>query len=336
MVHDTGIGNLSTHSAAKRQVSSLRQQVFLSGDRLASGQKIAGDVARAGQTGQVYGLDRELGALGLFKQAQARGQTELAAVQDALEGIQGHVSQLSLGVLAALNEQSPKAALTQARNADAALHSVVSALNQSVAGKSLFSGADIGGSAIVGSQQIISDIEAILGGAADATSGLAAVDFYFNDPTGGFANSAYLGSVSNAASVEVDSGEFVAFDIRADDPAIKEVIRNLSITAAVANGAVASWQDQEVLLSAASNQGLQTNEKIIQLRQTIGQREEFVENAQVRVVAKEASLQIARNEITAVDAFEEATKFEELQTQLEMSYQVIVRMSSLSLSNFLR
>lgn len=336
MVHDTGIGNLSTHSATKRQVSSLRQQVFLSGDKLASGHKTSGDVSRAGQTGQVYGLDRELGALVRFQQAQAQGQTELAAVQGALEGIQGQASELSLGVLAALNEQSPQAALTQARNANAALHSVVSTLNQSVAGKSLFSGADIGGSALVGSQQIVSDVEAILSAAVNVTAGLAAVDFYFNDPTGGFATSAYLGSSSNAASLEVDSGEFIAFDVRADDPAIKETIRNLSISAAVSNGAVTAWQDQEFLLTAASTQGLQTNEKIIQLRQTVGQREELVENAQVRVVANEASLQMARNEITAVDVFEEATKFEELQTQLEMSYQVIVRMSSLSLSNFLR
>jgi len=335
-MYDSGISNLSSTSALKRQISTVRAQIDESGKRLASGHKNAGDLARTGSTNTVLSIDKELQLLGRYEQTSAVLKTSLNSQQLGLQKIRDTTFELSNNVLAALNGQAISAVRTQAANANKVLEVAVSTLNQSISGKSLFSGAAVDRAALVDATTIIEDVEALLNAAPDAATGLASVDFYFNDPAGGFATASYTGSQVNASDIEIGPGEFVKQDVRADSQAIKDTIQNVSVMAAVSNGAFgASPADQKILLNDSTARMLKSNDDLIKLQQTIGQREEQVENSEADKSASRTSLELLRTEFTNVDLFSESAFFQELQTQLETSYKVTVRLSSLSLSNFM-
>jgi len=145
----------------------------------------------------LYAIDRELLNISQYLHGVNQADLRLSAVQDTLEQLRTSASRVSLGVLSSLNEKPANSYLAEARNASGALDAIVSSLNQSVAGEALFSGASLNSSALVGASQIVDDVEAILRVATDVVSAQSAVDFYFNDPSGGFALSSYIGSTSD-------------------------------------------------------------------------------------------------------------------------------------------
>jgi len=336
MVYDSGLSGLSNSLSSKRQLAEIRENTFNAGDRLANGHKNNSDIAKDGKTSEIYAIDRELSVISRYQQAASLGSLRLEAVQAALENVRNTASDVSLGVLSALNEQSDQSITAQSAKANSALSTIVGTLNQSFAGNALFSGANLHSAALIDSSQIISDVEVIVSSAVDASTALSAVDFYFNDPSGGFSTTAYIGSAFDAPDIEVNSGELVGQNVRADNQSIKETIRNLSLIAAVSNGAVANSSDKTFILRAAADQSLNTNDSLIALQGDVGYSQAKLELASLTILTQSHTLKLARNEATAIDVFEEAAQFEELQVQLETSYNVLVRISSLSLSNFLR
>jgi len=336
MTFNAGGGDLSSNLLIRSQVSALRLENSRSGERLSTGRKIGSDLAKDGHIKDVYTLDKDLRNLNSFKTVVSRGNTRFEATQSSLQVIREVASDVSLGILSSLQGSTATTALSHANRAEGALETVVSTLNLSIAGESLFSGATLTGSAVIDAADLIRDVETIITTAPDSVTALASVDFYFNDPAGGFATSAYLGSSVDAPSLEILGGKHLKQNIRADNTAIKETIRNLTLMAAVAGGTVLSEADKVMILRNASSDALQTNEKIVKLEQEVGLGLEGLEQAGTRLDAQKNSLETAYNEITKVDAFEEATRFEELMVQLETSYSVMVRLSSLSLLNFLK
>ena len=336
MFYSAGTGDLSSSFSIKKRLGFVQKQVSLSGERLATGKKNNLDLAKDGQLGNVYSLNRELQNLESQKLAINQARVRFDTVQLSLQTIRESASEVTLGVLASLSGESAKPALNSALTARTVLESTVSTLNQSIAGSSLFSGAALSTASIVDADQLIQDVEALVNAATDATSAIAAVDYYFNDPAGGFATTGYLGSTTDAPTLEISKGESVFQNVRADSLAIKETIQNLSLMAAVSNGAVAADGDSKQLLKNTSSRGLETNEKMIELEQNVGMYQGMLERVSTRLDAQKHVLHRAHNAASNVDLFEEATAFEELQVQLETSYKVLVRLSSLSLSNFLR
>ncbi len=336
MVFDAGIGNLATSGATKRQVASLRTQFQASGERLSSATKSNSDIARAGQADSQYTVNKELQLAKGYREAASVAETKLEAAQNALQSIRELTGSVALGVQAALGEQSISGIMAQASTANGVLESVVSALNQNVAGEALFSGAKLDSAAVVSSDQFLSDVEALISGAPDSASAIAAVDFYFFDPAGGFETSSYLGSVNDGPELAISPGDKIKMDVRADGQVIREALRNMTVIAAVGNGAANSAADGKSLLALASDGQLQTNGRLINLQQSVGQQQERLTHSSAREQSRVHTLELLKNDIASVDTFSEAAKFEELRVQLETSYQVVARLSSMTLANFLR
>jgi len=336
MISDSNVSNMATSAANRRQISFLREHMFKTGERLASGHRDVTDIVREGKTSDLYAMDRELSNISQYMNGIKEADLRLSSVQATLERLRTSTADISISVLASINEQPPNIYLAEVRNASGALEAIVSSLNGSVAGESLFSGANLHVSALVGASSIISDVESILTSAPDVAAAQSAVDFYFTDPAGGFNLNSYIGSSIDGPSVEVSKDQYIAQDVRADHPSIKQSIQSLAVMAAVSNGAVSSISDQKALLKTAAENNLNTNEGVIWLQQSIGHKQELLERASTSNIAKKATIEESRNRLTSVDVFEEAAKFEEFQVQLETSYSVLVRLSSLNLSNFLR
>lgn len=332
-----GLSDLASSMQLQRQNSSVKTAIFKTGQELSTGEKSIDDIAKAGDVQRIFGYDHTLSILERHKQATDAGRVRLETIQTSLGQIRDVGAKVSLGVLNEIQGGRFGPGMVEARGAEGALETIVSLLNQNVAGQSMFSGAATDRAALVSAQQIQADIDAIVAGAPDGMTALASIDFYFNDPTGGFATTAYTGSVNNGPDIRVGDGEVISTPIRADDAAIRETIRNLTVIASIANGGFAGSQtDQRIMLLDGATQNLTTSDSLIQLREATGYDQERLELAAARNEAQRSQLSIARVDVANVDPYETASRFQELQGQLEKMYTVTSRLSQLTLTNFLR
>ncbi len=173
--------------------------------------------------------------------------------------------------------------------------------------------------------------------AADTTTALADIDFYFNDPAGGFATTRYLGSANDAPPVEISDDMRLDYAPRADNGALRTMLQGLAIAAVAVEGAFAGDDQDELALYAGAGQTvLAARQGVIDLRADLGVSEQRLEEAHARGNAETQMLQRAWNDIASRDPYEAASEFEALQGQLEAIYVVTSRLSQLSLVNFLR
>ena len=332
-----GLSDLASSMQLQRQNASVKSAVFKAGEELSSGKKSIGDIAKAGDVQRIFGYDHTLTMLDRFKQSADAGRVRLESMQTILGQIRDAGANVSLGVLNEIQGGRYGPSMVEARGAISALETVVSLLNQNVAGQSLFSGAATDRAALVSASQIQADVDAIVAAAPDAATALTNIDFYFNNPAGGFATTAYTGSVNNGPDIRIGENELISVPIRADDVAIREAIRNLTVIGSIANGGFAgSTTDQRAMLLDGATTNLNTSDSLIKLREMTGYDQERLERAVARNEAERSQISIARVDVANVDPYETASRFQELQIQLEKMFTVTARLSQLTLTNFLR
>jgi len=337
MTFFAGMSDLSQSWSLQRHSRNLRSDFDKTATELTTGLKTSGEIARAGDTGRVLGIDRSLSLIDRFRQSTSVGALRLETTQSALQSIRTLGKDISLGILSLVDQDSFQTTDIQAEQAVTALQSAVSNLNTHVAGQSLFAGAATDTAAVVDAATLQADVEAILSAAPDVPTALANIDFYFNDPTGGYLTASYLGDTQDGPDITIGEGETVAMTVRADDATIREALRNLAIIAALSNDAYGGTMSEvRLLLKDAAETGLNTDLNLTKMQEKVGFAQERVEAAAARNNAERTRLQVARNDLASVDPYEAASRFEELQSQIETLYTVTARRSSLSLVNFLR
>ena len=187
--------------------------------------------------------------------------------------------------------------------------------------------------ALAPSSALLADIASIFAAAPDAAQLEADLDFYFNDPAGGFATNIYLGGAGDLYSIEIAPGERVGLTARADAAPFKDALRGLAV-AAVAGSAPQSAKRDEALAAAGQRLSL-ANNGVTELRAGIGVEEKRAADARARLDAEETAFNVAYNERTSRDPFEAASRLAALEAQLEASYAMTARLSRLSLTNYL-
>ena len=333
----TYVSDLSQSFSSLRHSRTIRAELDQKALELTTGQRSSQDIARTAETGRVAAIDRSLAFLDTIERAVEGANVRTSATQAALGSIRDGTRNLMLGVLSVTSTESSQTVEIQAREAIQELDSVVAALNTSVAGVSIFSGAATDQAAVTDAATILSDVEGILAAAPDVATALTTVDFYFNDPTGGYLSSTYTGSTDPGPDVTIGEGETVGFDIRADNDAVRETLRNVALVAAVANGAFAGTaEDNNAILTDAATGHLETSDALVRLQEGLGYVEERIQHAEARNEASRLRLQLSRNDIAAVDPYDAAARFEDLEAQVQRHYVVTSRLSDLSLVNFLR
>ena len=337
MTYFNHVSDLSNSWLTARNSRGLRAELDVKARELTTGERRGSEIARNGETGRLDAIDRSLELLAGFGRTIAHGRARAEATQATLQSIRTATSDIMVGVLSLAQQDSFQSADIQAGQAVSELHRVVASLNGNVAGHSLFSGAATDRAAVTDAATMLSDIEAILSAAPDVATALTNVDFYFSDPAGGYMTGIYTGATSAGPDVSVGEGQTVGFDVRADDPAIRETLRNLTLVAAVANGAYGgSLQDKKALFINAGQTNLATSDNLIRLQERLGYAEEQLALAITTNEAQRLRLELSRNEIATVDTYEAAARFQELEGQVERLYTVTARLGALSLANFLR
>jgi len=241
-----------------------------------------------------------------------------------------------------------------------AYDTIVSFLNSSYNGKSLFAGVDSDrapmnswGNADGTTGLSPSDVMAsIVGGgitnAADAATKLAEVDAVFNgtptDPNHAYDETFFngtpltdgLGNPNPRMTAQIDESLDINYGVQGNDPGFRDLMRGLAM---LASGDPAQIGDDDAyeawVQGAAAALGSGVN-SVLNAETRTGTMQKLVEDANDRMSGKVEVLSLHISELEAVDPYEAATRLTSIQTQLQASYAVTARLMQLSYLNFMR
>jgi len=213
----------------------------------------------------------------------------------------------------------------------------INVLNTRYGDRSILSGTDVDEAPLASAETMLSSLQAAVSGLSDANSIANAVESWFDDSGGGFEIIGYQGDADGFMSRPLDGNQTVHIDARADDVAIRDVLKGLAMAHFAGDDSLSlDLSEQRKLLQMSATGLLSAAEPMAGFQSRVGFIEGDVEEASVRNLAEQTSYGIARSELISADPFETATKLEAVQLQLETQYTLTARLSGLSLTEYLR
>lgn len=332
----TSIGDLAQTQFLQRRNSMLKNNLQTLGQELATGK--ASDIAQhlGGSYSRLTSIERDIRVADSFSKSLSEFGQMTSAMQTALEQVRQNAASMSGALITASNGSVSGARSALADQAKQVLANTISTLNQSSAGRNLFAGDVTQGAALANVDNFLTALSTDIAGASGVAAVEAAVDSWFASPTG-FASNGYLGSTTAIAPLKLSETAEIGLDIRADNAALKDVIRGLALAAIVEDpGITLTSAEQDEIQSNAGEFLLGAQDDMVVLQAKLGFAEEVIDDWSVRTASARTGLDFARNALLEVDTFEAATRLEAAQFQLESLYSITVRLSQLSLVNYLR
>jgi flagellar hook-associated protein 3 FlgL len=330
---DASVPDILSLSRLSRGVSDLKTRLNTTRTESVTGRYEDVTAQTKGNVGGALLLKKAIDDVKLFQSNLSLVESRAQITQVTLGNIGTEGSRIATDMLAAVGRDDESTIRNLAEDAKGSLVNTFASLNTKFAGRALFGGDETDRTPLAPPEQLIADIEAIMAGATDAADATAQLDTYFDDPTGGFATMIYQGSANRAPAVEIGPGVRIDVSAKADDPAIKDIIRGLATMAALKS---ATFADRDTVIVSGVSNVLDGGTRLTEQRAGIGVNEGRVAAAKARFEAEETVLTSLFNQKTARDPFEAASELQLLETQLEASYLMTARMARLSLTNFIR
>lgn len=293
-------------------------------------EKLSGDFAG------LSGLEHRLALLDSFATARADAGRMADAAQIRLGALTETVGDMGRSLLSLA--QSPTAQdLSGLRGrANAAFADAVANLNGASAGRALFSGIATDQKPLPEPEEILNELRSVVAGAATAAQIWSDLESWFDDPAG-YQSIVYQGSDQSLADTAISENQAVSVSIKADEPALKNALKDLAAAVFAVDPALSLSEDQSAeLLQLAGTSLIATQDALTGESAELGVIQERIEKTAIRMETERLTLEIARGELLGADPYEAATKLETAQFQLEALYSITVRTSQLSLVNFLR
>ena len=329
------LGDLSQSFLMQRRSVALRQDLSRLTDELSSGKVSDVREVLSGNHSYLSELERSLEVLDAYSVANAEAAYFTGAMQASLDRVQSTAGGLGIDLILAGGGPVGVVAGNPSGNAATKLDTIISSLNDDIAGRSLFAGTSTDRPPLIGGEDVMAALAAEVAGLTTPEDIIAAAKTWFSDPAG-FDAVAYTGSTIALAPFVLSETERVSLDVRANDDAIKDTIMYTTLAAIADDPALGLDVPQQSELYGLTGLGLQSNQdQITSLRSRIGFTEARIETIAARNQAEETSIEFARNALLLADPFETATELENVQFQLQSLYAVSVRSSQLSLVNFL-
>lgn len=350
------IQNIATLVAARRgqqYAQQLQAQMSTLGQEVATGRKadISGELG--GLTPILIGLRDAHERSGSYLMATATLETRLDTMQLAFSTIREAVGQLGWEALAAVGRADATSLGNVQLSAEATLATVVRQLNLTVAGRYLFSGSPVDTSPMVGGTAPAGVIDAVVTDAATAAGGqlgladiaglVADLDAIFADahpdPALHFSSAFYQGAPAGEPPMagQLDEGERLAYGIKANDQAFRDVLQGLHMLASVRFGDPIMTEDAYRSFVETGVERLQQGlAQLVDVAARTGQNQARVVESRDRL---QAALDLYNRQIVDLerrDPYDAATLLIALEQQLQASYLVTSRLNQLSLAYFLR
>lgn len=331
----SSLGDLAQSFMLQRRSAAIRQDMSRLTHELATGQKADMRQVLAGNHGYISQIERTLSALTGFTLATQEAEQFMDGIQYVLDGAQEKAGKLGADLISASNSVVGLVASNPSQNAETELRSVMGLLNTQSAGRSLFAGVATDAPPLATTDALLADLRTAMTGAGSVSAMLAAADTWF-DTGGGFETLIYQGSATALAPFQLSDQETVQLDVRADDPAIREVLKHFAVAALAEDPALGLTPAEKAEMFSTTGAGLLVGQSALTaLRTGIGFSQARVDEIATRNAATQTGLEMSRNALLSVDPFETATKLEDVQFQLQSLYAVTVKSSQLSLVNFL-
>lgn len=336
-MNTVSIGDLANTFTIRRQTSGLKADLNRLASEMTTGRKADLGASLAGDFGPFAGIERSLRALTAYSTANKEAAGMLEASQLALGNVQSMGRDLSAAVLTASNTEDPVMIGATAEDARQKLSAVVSSLNTSYAGRSLFGGAATDRPALASGDTMLAELATLVAGETTAAGIVTAVDSWFDDAGGGFETAGYLGSSNDMGPLMIAEGETVAVGLRADDQVMRDTLKGYALMSLIAEGALdGDGGEQAALAGAAAGKMLAADGDLTDARARIGAVEARVEDAQARNAAETSAYELARNELIGADPYDTATELQSVYAQIETLYTVTARISGLTFTDYMR
>ncbi len=332
---DVSLGDLAQTRFLQRSNAALKTQLQALATEVSSGQSADPGKALGGDFSVAAGLAHSLAILQSHDTAAAQAALAAETMQASLTRIDGIATQLATTLITSGGAGEPTGLATVTAQARDALSAAVMALNVQVGGRSLFSGT-AAGHAVAPADQILAALAPVVAGQTSAAGVAAAVRDWFASPAG-FAASAYGGGTTPPTPIPVAPGETASLGVTALDPALTETLAGLATAALLAGGPLSDRAPEQAALASIAGQALLSAQAgRTTLAAGLGVVQAGIAAAQSRNRAETSALQIAQAKLLEVDPYKAATDLQAVQGQLETLYALTARISSLSLTNFLR
>jgi flagellar hook-associated protein 3 FlgL len=332
------LSDLSQMFQLRRDTVRVREGLANAAQELSSGKK--SDLGRSvfGNFAPLVAIDKQLSALKGYDTNAKEAALFADTAQAALEQVKVVGGNLGTRLVAIEEADITTVGVVFSTESQGAFELAVSALNSSVAGRSVFAGARTDRSPLAPAADMLARLRTLVGTETTAAGVAAVVEDWFS-PTGEFLTAVpayYRGSANPISSFKVGEGRSIDMPIKADDPVVREQLKNLAM-AAMLDGSGITDSAEKVRLAQIAGEGIIGNQdRMLSLQAQVGSTQARIETASTQNASEKTALQMARSDIVSIDPYEAATELQNLEVQLQTIYTITARLSGLSLTNFLR
>lgn len=328
------LGDLARTFLLRRQNAALKADVQRLSTEVVTG--LAADVRQktGGDLSALQAIDGSLTVLAARASATGEAASIASALQTGLARLDGLASDMSMKLLSVGNNATAMTTDQLGEEAEEAFRTAVATLNTRVGDRSIFAGTRPQQAAVLDADTILTALDTVIAGATTAADVQTAIEAWFDDPSG-YSALAYTGG-GRPASVTIATGETVALEVTADSSAIRDSLKGLALAAMLNRGALSGALSERVSLGERAGSAiLQGQTARVDLGARLGRAEARIHSATISNAAEVTSLQMARKELLGTDEYETATLLKATQAQLETLYNLTVRLSQMSLTDYL-
>ena len=332
------VGDLAQSLLLRRDNAKLRQDLLTASRELATG--VRADLVQRfnGDFGPLAGVETGIRKSQIYLDNLAEQSLRYDAAQAALGAIRDSMAKAS-GPLILVQETSDADLVRAAgRDALARFGSVVSTLNSTAGGSSLFAGVEFDSAPLASASTLLGviEIELAAAGVATATDVSAIVDTWFA-VGGGFDTLGYLGGAAPGEGVPISTGATAEPLPTAAYPAIRRMLSDFAKAALIGRGVLDGVPEEQARLARDSGLRLLSSDKgMVEMQSEIGIQENRMALAETETRTRQQALEIARSELVGVDPYDAATRLQAAEAKLESLYAMTARLSALSLTDYLR
>lgn len=332
------VGDLARSFHLRRQSASMKQQLDQLSLELSTGKKADWAAETGGDYTSVAAIEHDLAALSSFQTANTEASVMAETMQTTLESISSMSQDAGASLISTLKTASDETIDAATTDAKQKFLSAVSALNTSVGGRFVMSGAATDTAPLISGEDMLTALDGVVSGLTGTQDVAQAVSDWFDAPAGGggFLDTAYQGSDVALGAIPVSARDQADLSVTAADSGIRGTLKGLAMAALVADGLFAGdTEERGRMAREAGSYVLSAQSEIVSTQARLGVQQELISDATTRNDAETAALTIAKSEIAEADPYETATAIEAVQSQIEALYTITARLSNLNLSNYL-
>lgn len=286
--------------------------------------------------GDITGLtaiDRQLSRLEVYRVNTTEAALVAGTMQASLGIMQDSGTELAKTILSA--ELTPSSGLldTMAAEAEVTLGTALNAMNQTVAGRFVFSGTATDTPAVAPPETVMGALRAAVTGLTTYADIETAIDTFFG-PGGTYETTLYTGSGDGIAPFRIGEGQTARVDIRASDQEFRDLLKPIAMAALATDASLPS----EVRIDLLRDGGaaiMGTQENFSNLRAGLGAAEARIEDNIAQNAAERTATSMAKLDLIEAEPYETASRYENIRAQLESIYTITARSQRLSLAEFL-